>query len=272
MLLFPHCKINIGLRITAKRADGFHDIESIFFPVPWHDALEIIESDQLTLSVTGIEIPGDTSNNLCMCAWRMLKEDYPELPPVEIHLHKTIPTGAGLGGGSSNGAFMLKALDTKFKLGVGSLRLYEYALRLGSDCPFFIKNQPAVARGRGDILTPINLTMQGSHLVLANPGIHVSTAWAFGELNPYFPEKPIEDLIMLPVNEWGNAGIKNDFEEPVLGKYPIIGAVKSMMLEKGADFAAMSGTGSTCFGIFSKDPALTSHDFPDGTLVKSFVL
>jgi 4-diphosphocytidyl-2-C-methyl-D-erythritol kinase len=272
MLLFSNCKINIGLRITAKRMDGFHDLESIFYPVPWYDVLEIIESDQTGISITGINIPGEISNNLCLRAWKMLREDFPLLPCVQIHLHKTIPTGAGLGGGSSNGAFMLKALNTKFNLGLNSEELSAYALRLGSDCPFFITNQPAVARGRGEILQPINLSLQGYYLVLANPGIHVATGWAFEQLSPAIPKKPIEELCGLPVSEWERAGIKNDFESPVFKQHPIISALRLAMVEKGALFAAMTGTGSTCFGIFAKDPALSVTDFPAGTLVKSFLL
>jgi 4-diphosphocytidyl-2-C-methyl-D-erythritol kinase len=272
MLFFSNCKINIGLRITAKRSDGFHDLESVFFPVPWYDALEIIESSELSISITGISIPGEMSENLCVRAWQMLKVDFPDLPPVEIHLHKTIPTGAGVGGGSSNGAFMLKALNTKFDLGLNSRQLSAYAIRLGSDCPFFIENQTAIARGRGEILQPIPLYLTGYHLVLANPGIHVATGWAFGQLNPHFPEKPIEELCLLPVKKWQKAGIKNDFEKPVFGKYPAIESIQKILMEKGADFAAMSGTGSTCFGFFSKDPGLSADDFPAGTLVKSFDL
>ena len=272
MLLFSNCKINIGLRITAKRGDGFHDLESLFLPVPWYDALEIIESDQLSLSITGLNIPGDSSSNLCIRAWQMLKQDFPGLPFVEIHLHKTIPTGAGLGGGSSNGAFMLKAVNSKFSLGLTPDQLRTYALALGSDCPFFIKNKPAVARGRGEILTPIALNLSGYHLVLANPGLHVATGWAFGQIRPQMPELPIEKMVDLPIDQWKKAGVKNDFEEPVFRKYPIISAVHAAMVEKGADFCAMSGTGSTCFGIFSKDPGLSAIDFPPGTMVKSFVL
>jgi 4-diphosphocytidyl-2-C-methyl-D-erythritol kinase len=272
MLLFSNCKINIGLSITAKRADGYHDLESLFFPVPWYDALEIIKSDTLSLTITGIDIPGDISQNLCLRAWHMLKQDFPALPPVEIHLHKTIPAGAGLGGGSSNGAFMLKALNTTFDLGLNSLELSAYALRLGSDCPFFIQNLPAIAWGRGEILQPMPINLTGYHLVLANPGIHVATGWAFGQLKPHLPERPIEELCGLPVGEWEKAGIKNDFEAPVFGKYPAIGTIRTILKENGADFAAMSGTGSTCFGFFPKDPGLSTDDFPAGTLVRSFVL
>lgn len=272
MLLFSNCKINIGLRITAKRPDGFHDLESIFLPVPWFDALEIIESSELSISITGMAIPGEMSENLCIRAWQMLKEAFPDLPPVEIHLHKTIPAGAGLGGGSSNAAFMLKALNTKFNLGLGETDLSAYALSLGSDCPFFIPNQPAVARGRGEKLEKISLDLKGYHLVLANPGIHVATGWAFSQLKPQLPEKPIEEICLLPVVEWRKGGIINDFEEPVFNKYPAIGSIQTILKEKGADFAAMSGTGSTCFGIFSKDPGLSAHNFPAGTLVKSFDL
>ncbi len=272
MLLFSNCKINIGLSITAKRADGYHDLESVFIPVPWYDALEIIEAESLQITITGLDIPGDHTQNLCLRAWRMLKEDFPGLAPVHIYLHKTIPAGAGLGGGSSNGAFMLKALNKKFNLGIGQTQLLSYALMLGSDCPFFIDNQPAVARGRGEILTPIQPDLKGYSLVLANPGIHVPTGWAFGQITPKKPGNPVENLLLLPVSEWRKAGLINDFEAPVFRTYPAIRDIQAILMEKGADYAAMSGTGSTCFGLFANNPGLSEADFHPGTLVQSFVL
>lgn len=272
MLVFPNCKINIGLRITAKRPDGFHDLETIFFPVPWCDALEIIESDRTEITMSGIEIPGDPAGNLCIKAWHLLKTDFPGLPAVEIHLHKTIPAGAGLGGGSSNGAFMLKALNTKFNLRLSQQRLLEYALRLGSDCPFFILNKPVVARGRGENMEPVPLNLSGYSLVLANPGIHVSTGWAFAQLSPAYPEIPVESLSALPVSKWAKAGMKNDFESPVFSHYPAIAAVQKTLLDRGAVFAAMSGTGSTCFGLFTEPPAFSENDFPANTIVKKIAL
>jgi 4-diphosphocytidyl-2-C-methyl-D-erythritol kinase len=270
MLVFSNCKINIGLRITERRTDGYHNIESVFFPVPWYDALEIIESPALTLHVSGLDIPGETQNNLCIRAWQLLKKDFPQLPPVDIFLHKTIPAGAGIGGGSSNGSFMLKMLNEKFSLGLNMEQLAAYALQLGSDCPFFILNTPAIARQRGEHLTPVKLNLSGMTLVLVNPGIHVHTGHAFAQLRPSYPEKPIEDLIQLPVEQWSAAGISNDFEVPVFNQYPEIFFLKTKLQEAGAVFASMTGTGSTCYGLFLNPPTLSAENFPPNYFVKQF--
>ncbi len=272
MLVFSNCKINIGLRITGKRPDGYHNIESVFYPVPWYDAVEIIESTTLSLTMSGLEIQGDPSQNLCLKAWNLLKKDNNDLPPVETHLHKTIPVGAGLGGGSANGAYMLKSLNQKFSLGLSAEQIFSYALQLGSDCPFFILNTPAVARKRGEELKQVNLDLQGLTLVIVNPRIHVQTGWAFKQLNPPLPNKPIEDTIQLPVEKWATAGISNDFETPVFYHYPEIAAVKARLLKEGAVYAAMSGTGSTCYGFFRHKPSIPPETFPPHYFVKQFLV
>ncbi len=270
MLVFSNCKINIGLRVTEKRPDGYHNIESVFFPVPWFDALEIIESHVLSLSISGVTVPGEVADNLCFKAWHLLKKDFPLLPQVQIYLHKTIPIGAGLGGGSANGAFMLKSLNHKFSLGLAPDQLASYALQLGSDCPFFIYNTPSVARMRGDNLNPINLNLNGYFLVLVNPGIHIPTSWAFKQLKPALPINPLENLVQLPVENWAEAGVINDFEAAVCKENPEISALKNQLLQAGAVFASMTGSGSSCYGLFKNQPNISADNFPTHYLVKQF--
>jgi 4-diphosphocytidyl-2-C-methyl-D-erythritol kinase len=272
MLVFPNCKINIGLRVTAKRPDGFHDIETIFLPVPWHDALEIIEADSTTITTSGLEIPGETSKNLCIKAWHLLKNDFPDLPPVAIYLHKTIPTGAGLGGGSSNGAFMLKALNQKFGIDISFEKLIEYALKLGSDCPFFILNKPATGTGRGERLTPIELDLAGKYLVLENPGIHIPTSWAFGKLKTATAINSLKSIVEKPINTWEDNGLTNDFTHPVCQQYPKIKEIIQQLKDAGALFAEMTGTGSTCFGIFDKEPVIDNLPTDSSGLRKVILL
>jgi 4-diphosphocytidyl-2-C-methyl-D-erythritol kinase len=268
MLSFPNIKINLGLRVTQKRSDGFHQLETVFFPVAWHDALEILPSRELNLHVTGNAIPGPPEQNLCIKAWHLLHRDYPQLEPVDIYLHKTIPAGAGLGGGSSNAAFMLKALNRLFQLGISTTQLEQYALELGSDCPFFIQNQPVFATGRGEIFSPVQCNLQGYHIVLVNPGIHVPTGWAFAQLTPRPAEPGWQQLLQQPVSQWQALGLINDFEAPVIEQYPIMQEVKTTLLEMGADYVAMSGSGSTFFGIFAQQPPSLQVFEAKGMIVK----
>ena len=272
MVAFPNCKINLGLRITEKRHDGFHNLESVFLPLPWYDALEIIESNALKISATGIPVPGDSQNNLCIKAWHLLKKDFPALPPVSIYLHKTIPTGAGLGGGSSNGAFMLRLLNEKFALGIPDKQLSDYALQLGSDCPFFMYNKPALAMGRGEILEPVTLDLKGFYIVLINPGIHVPTGWAFNQIIPALPENHPGKIMKSPPALWSGLGLKNDFEARVLEAYPEIASVKQMLIQAGALYASMTGTGSTCYGIFNTEPVMDFNTLPGHYMLKKLKL
>lgn len=253
MVVFPNCKINLGLNILRKRDDGYHDLETCFYPVPLHDALEFIRTDAQHASPVftsgGLAIDGAPDNNLCLKAWHLLKKDFPELPAVHIHLHKAIPMGAGLGGGSSDAAFMLSMLNSRFKLGIDIPQLEQYAAILGSDCAFFIRNRPCLATGRGEILTPANLDLSAYHLQLINPGIHVATGWAFSQLRPAMPRFRISDVISLPVSEWKDR-LVNDFEAPVIQAWPEIGQIREKLYANGAVYAAMSGSGSTVFGLF----------------------
>lgn len=265
MLLFPNCKINLGLNIIRKREDGYHDLETVFYPVPWQDALEGIipaanQEQTLIFSSTGLPIEGNPENNLCAKAYQLIKKDYPRIPGLHLHLHKIIPMGAGLGGGSADGAFTLILLNKIFRLGLSAQQLAGYALQLGSDCPFFIENKPCLASGRGEILEEIKLDLSGYRFVMVHPPVHVSTAKAFAGIKPQKPEKPISEIIRQPINTWKNQ-LVNDFEAAIARDYPEISQIRDTLYQKGALYAAMSGSGSTVFGIFEKQPSLNFH-FP----------
>lgn len=258
MINFSNCKINIGLYVTGRRTDGFHNIESVLFPVPLLDVLELCEADQTGVSSYGRPIPGDPRDNIVIKAWQVLKQDYVDLPPVWFHLLKNIPAGAGLGAGSANGAYALKALNDRYQLGISEKQLAQYALSLGSDCPFFIKNQPCLAQGRGEVLETIDLDLSGYRLVIVNPGIHIATPWAFQQLTPRKPDFDLKKSIHRPIWDWKHF-IFNDFEQAAFDAHPSIAAIKRQLYEKGALFAAMSGSGSTVYGLFEKEavPELT---------------
>lgn len=217
-------------------------------------------------SGSGLPVQGELSNNICIKAYQLLKQDFPDLPPVKMHLHKTIPMGAGLGGGSADGAFTLLLLNKKYILGLSEERLLQYALQLGSDCPFFIRNQPCFANGRGEIMEPIALDLSGYQFVIVNPGIHVNTAWAFSQIEPLADRPSLKENILLPIERWKEF-LSNDFEIPVSKQHPEIGRIKTTLYEKGALYAAMTGSGSTVFGIFPKE-AKPVLDFPPAYFVR----
>lgn len=275
MLLFPNCKINLGLNITGKRADGYHNLQSVFLPVPLHDALEIIATPHaenlVTFTCTGLPVEGDASANLCVKAYHLLKTDFPQLPHVSMHLHKAIPMGAGLGGGSADGAFTLVMLNKKFRLGISQQQLIQYALQLGSDCPFFIINQPCIGTGRGGELQPITLPLTGYTVVLVNPGIHVNTGWAFKQITPAQPVQSLATIIQQPVNTWKYTLI-NDFELPVTNAHPELQTIKDQLYNLGAVYAAMSGSGSTFYGLFAQQPVIPGNLFPGHYFVRSLPL
>lgn len=252
MIVFPNCKINLGLHVIRKRPDGFHDLETVFYPLPLTDALEVISPGTLTFTASGIPVPGNSADNLCLKAWHLLRKDFPTLPEVNIHLHKHIPIGAGLGGGSADAAFMLRLLNTRFQLGLTDEQLIDHAAVLGSDCPFFIRNKPCYATGRGEILSPINLDLSAYTFVLVYPGIHVNTGWAFGQMSPAAPARSLRESIMEPVENWA-ATISNDFEQPVFSAHPELAVIKQSLYEQGAVYSSMSGSGSAILGIFRKD-------------------
>jgi 4-diphosphocytidyl-2-C-methyl-D-erythritol kinase len=265
MVSFPNCKINIGLNIIGKRADGYHDLETIFYPIQIKDVIEIIEADyknDISFTSTGNIIDVKDDNNLCVKAYHLLKKDFPQLPSVKMHLHKNIPMGAGLGGGSADASAVLLLLNKKFNLHISQEKLIAYALQLGSDCPFFIINKPCFAAGRGEILEEIILDLSSYKIVVVNPSIHVNTGEAFSSLNQsnFSPIGELQQQIKQDITTWRNV-IKNDFEKSVLEKYPEIGKIKNMLYENGAIYSAMSGSGSTVFGIFEKEIS-TDIKFP----------
>ncbi len=261
MLFFPNCKINLGLHILNKREDGFHNIETVFYPVHLKDALEIIPSananNSIEFSSSGLIVDGKEEDNICLKAYHFLKKDFAQLPIIKMHLHKAIPMGAGLGGGSADGAFTLQLLNKKFNLNISTPKLLNYAAQLGSDCPFFILNKPSFASGQGEILEEINLNLSAYEIVLINPQIHINTGWAFSQLTPTLSKKSLKEIIKQPIEIWATE-LKNDFENPVFEKYPLIKNIKEELYQLGATYASMSGTGSTVFGIFEKEISLQS--------------
>lgn len=264
MLSFPNAKINLGLNVICKRADGFHELETIFYPVPLHDCLEVITAPgndtPFIFSATGLMVSGNEEHNLCVKAYRLLKKNFPRLPALRMHLHKAIPMGAGMGGGSADAAFTLCLLNDKYKLGLSAEQLMDYALQLGSDVPFFINNEPCFATGRGEILESINIDLSHYSIVLINPDIHVSTSWAFSQLQPAMPVRSIKEIIRQPISTW-KTDLVNDFEAAVFTTHPVIRTIKDELYTQGALYTAMSGSGSTVFGIFEKEKE-TTFNFP----------
>nr|WP_074493129.1 4-(cytidine 5'-diphospho)-2-C-methyl-D-erythritol kinase [Mucilaginibacter polytrichastri] len=254
MIVFPNAKINIGLNITAKRPDGYHNLETVFYPVKINDALEAIIAPQLSFASSGITIPGDIENNLCIKAYEFVKTDH-DLPPLKIHLHKHIPIGAGLGGGSADAAFFIKLLDQQFELNLTVEAMQNYCRQLGADCAFFIENKPVYAFDKGDQFESIELDLSKYVIVLVMPPLHVSSADAFRGIKPELSTVSLKELIKLPLAEW-KEHIKNDFEKSVIGKFPLIGEVKQSLYEAGALYASMSGSGASVFGIFETLPSL----------------
>jgi 4-diphosphocytidyl-2-C-methyl-D-erythritol kinase len=268
MISFPNCKINLGLRVVRKRSDGYHDLETVFYPLPFYDVLELLPSADtgLSFTTTGTLSESYQPDNLCVKAYELLKKEFPSLPGATIHLHKAIPAGAGLGGGSADAAFTLRSLNNRFGLGLSQQELMRYALQLGSDCPFFILNEPCFATARGEELAPVNIDLSAYRFLLVNPGIHVSTSKAFLGITPAIPIKSIKAIIDQPIETWKDE-LTNDFERTVFPQYPAIQSIKVELYRSGALYASMSGSGSTVYGIFpkSKDPSVS---FPDTYLVK----
>lgn len=250
MITFPNCKINLGLRIIRKRPDGYHDLETIFYPIQIKDALEITSSEELSFHQSGIRFEGE-DNNICVQAYKLLKSEYSKIPPLSIHLLKCIPVGAGLGGGSSDAAYMLLMMNEKCSLGLSENELLNYATQLGSDCPFFILNKPCIGSGRGEQLEAVEIDLSSYTIVIVNPGIHISTAEAFSKIKPSMPSVSLKEASILPIAEW-KTNMVNDFEKSVFDLYPEISKIKDRMYAHGAVYASMSGSGSTVYGVFEK--------------------
>ena len=253
MITFPNAKINLGLNIVEKRPDGYHNLETIFYPINLQDALEVTRREtndkEYTLHISGSPLEGEPEDNLVVKAYKLLKKDYPGLLPVDIHMYKHIPAGAGLGGGSSDAACMIKLLNDKFSLGLSTERMEEYAVKLGADCAFFIRNIPVFATGIGNLFEPVELSLKGYHIILIKPDIFVSTRDAFAEIKPVRPAVSLKEIVKQPMETWKNS-MKNDFEDSVFKKFPEIAAIKDELYDLGAVYAAMSGSGSSVYGIF----------------------
>ncbi|MCL2097431.1 MAG: 4-(cytidine 5'-diphospho)-2-C-methyl-D-erythritol kinase [Bacteroidales bacterium] len=264
MICFPHAKINLGLYVTDKRSDGFHNIQTLFYPIPYHDILEIVPADKAAIYLSGRTIEGSIDNNSCWKAYCLLQRDF-DLPPAAIYLHKLIPSGAGLGGGSSDASHTLLALNRLFELHLSDEQLLTYAAQLGSDCAFFTQSKPVLAEGRGELLRPAELSLAGYYLLLALPKMPINTAEAYAGIRPKAPQYALEKTINLPVKEWRQQ-LSNDFEEHTFRQYPMLSSIKTTLYNKGAVYAAMTGSGSALFGLFSDEllcnKAAAGFDFP----------
>jgi len=268
MITFPIAKINLGLNVVERRPDGYHNLETVFYPVPIRDALEVTTMDpqfpspyDCDLKVTNISIEGDEQRNLVVRAYQLLKQDFPQLPRIHAHLHKAIPTQAGMGGGSSDCAYMIRLLNEQFQLGLSTQQIQQYAARLGADCAFFILSQPAYAEGIGERLEPIALDLSQYWIAVVRPDIPVPTKEAFSLVHPHHPEKNCRDVVMQPIETW-RQDLVNDFEQSVFTLHPEIGAIKQQLYSLGAVYAAMSGSGSAVFGLFREDIKIGEH-FPE---------
>jgi 4-diphosphocytidyl-2-C-methyl-D-erythritol kinase len=250
LISFPNAKINLGLYITEKRPDSYHNLESIFYPVACTDALEIINAQELGFSSSGIAIPGNNMDNLCIKAYQLLQNDF-DIAPVHIHLHKSVPIGAGMGGGSADAAFTLKMLNEKFKLNLENQTLENYAQQLGADCAFFIDNLPKFCYQKGDQFQAINLDLSAYKIVLINPKIHISTAQAYAGIVPAPAQSDIKEMIQQPISTWQN-NLHNQFEDHLFAAYPTLPSIKQNLYQAGALYASMTGSGSTIYGIFEK--------------------
>ena len=266
MICFPNAKINLGLNIVEKRSDGFHNIQTVFYPIGWQDALEAIENrsyrkgaDKFSLAVTGIKL-GSSKSNLVSKAYRLLDEKY-KLAPVKAHLHKTIPAGAGLGGGSANAAFFINLLNDKFALDIPETERTQYAAQLGSDCAFFVKNKPVFASGKGDVFSAIKVDLSSYFFVVVYPAIHSNTAEAYRGISPQPPQHDLKEVVQGGIGQWKDR-LMNDFEKNIFYRFPELENIKSRFYESGAAYAAMSGSGSAVYGIFEKPVDVHAFAFP----------
>ena len=268
MITFPIAKINLGLNVVERRPDGYHNLETVFYPVPIKDALEMTVMDpqfpsqtDCDIKVTNLQLEGDEQRNLVVRAYQLLKQDHPQMPRIHAHLYKGIPTQAGMGGGSSDCAYAILMLNTMFSLGLTEQQMMDYAARLGADCAFFISGQPAYAEGIGEQLQPVTLDLSDYHIAVVRPDIPVPTKEAFSLIKPAKPQKNCRDIVMQPVDTWRDE-LKNDFEQSVFALHPEIAAIKQRLYDLGAVYTAMSGSGSAVFGLF-KAPIKVEEYFPE---------
>lgn len=256
MICFPNAKINLGLNVVSKRLDGYHNIETIFYPIPVNDALEIVPSSSFSFTQSGIPIDAPLEKNLVIKALNLLKTHYP-IPELEIHLLKKIPFGAGLGGGSADAAYMLKLLNDFCHLHISTDELEALAASIGADCPFFIRNKPVFASGTGNLFESVPLSLTGYFICLVKPDVAVSTAEAYSLVTPAAPSVSLKEIVKRPLQEWKDVMV-NDFEKSVFAKHPIIEDIKDALYKAGALYASMSGSGSSVFGLFEKETELKS--------------
>ncbi|MDQ2792601.1 MAG: 4-(cytidine 5'-diphospho)-2-C-methyl-D-erythritol kinase [Bacteroidota bacterium] len=250
MLVFPNAKLNLGLYVTQRRPDGFHTLESVFVPLPWTDAFEMLPAapgQPTSLTLTGRPIPGNPATNLCVRAYELLQADFPALPPVQLYLHKIVPIGAGLGGGSADAAFALRAANDLFNLNLAAEALENYARRLGSDCAFFIRNQPVLAVEKGDVFEAIDLNLKGTGCVVVYPNLHISTAEAYARIVPQPPPHPLREALAQPMSTWRDT-VRNDFETALTPGHPVLAEIKQQLYAAGATYASLSGSGSAVYG------------------------
>lgn len=259
MVAFPGCKLNLGLHILAKRPDGYHAINTCFYPLPWTDVLEFLPAPSWAFNQSGLIIPGSSDDNLCVKAYGLLQRDF-DISPVQGHLHKIVPMGAGLGGGSADAAHTLRMLNDLFALGLSTEQLGAYAKQVGSDCAFFLQDRVALGQGRGDELEPINLSLKGFYLMVITPGVHVSTAEAYAGVTPTVHAEDLRTVLARPVVMW-REHLRNDFEPSVFHRYPELGKIKQQLYSLGASYASLSGSGSSLFGLFHKAISREDH-FP----------
>ena len=252
MIIFPQAKINLGLHVLKKREDSYHEVETCLYSIPLFDILEILPADEFSFKQTGLMVDGNIDSNLCVKAFRLIQNDF-KIPNVYMHLRKQIPMGAGLGGGSSDAAHVINGLNELFSLGISQVKKEEMAAQLGSDCAFFIEGSPKLATGRGEELAGISLDLKGKYLLLIYPDIHVGTAEAYAGVDFYKGLKSVGEILVQPLAEW-QSQLENSFEKSIFTKHPVMLEIKQNLINKGAQFAAMSGSGSTLFGIFEKEP------------------
>lgn len=274
-IMFPMAKINIGLNVVRKRPeDGYHILQTLFYPVDWRDAIEVIpqesahDAQPCAFTATGIQIDGDPMNNLCVKAYNLLKERFPQLPAVSIHLEKQIPFGAGLGGGSSDGSHTLLALRKIFNLDISDSELEAIAARMGADCAFFIRQGAQYCEGVGHELEPYSLSLKGKHIVIVKPPFGVSTKEAYSGVKPAEPETPLFEQLKRPISEWRHC-IHNDFEDSVFPLHPELQTVKDTLYSHGALYASMSGSGSAMFGIFDTPQPSCQSWFQEGYIART---
>lgn len=261
MIVYPNAKINLGLNIVSRRPDGYHDIETVFYPIPLQDALEVHTAARFSFRQAGDLLDCPAGDNLVIRALRMMEADF-QLPELDIYLYKHIPSGAGLGGGSSDAAFMVRLLNEEFRLGLSDDDMERRLATLGADCPFFVRNRPVFATGIGNVFTPVELNLEGYTLVLVKPDVHVSTREAYAGVTPRQPDVPLTEVIRHPVEEW-HTMMRNDFEDSVFSRHPEIAATKDRLYDLGARYAAMSGSGAAVFGIFNEPLEHVDDLFPD---------